>query len=122
MVRVRARRSLVAIREPAVRPLVEALASRKQWVRWEVAKALGQIGSPSSAEALVPLLHALVERSDSVWVLEGAHHVFHDLARGRPDLKDVLQPVLAALEDIEPSLEVPVAAEAVLNKLIRAEG
>ena len=31
MVRVRARRSLVAIGEPAVRPLVEALASRKQW-------------------------------------------------------------------------------------------
>ena len=149
MVRVRARRSLVANGEPAVRPLVEALASRKQWVRWEVAKALGQIGSPASAEALVraledamfdvrwlaaeglivigrealvPLLHALVERSDSVWLLEGAHHVFHDLSRGRPDLKDVLQPVLAALEDIEPSLEVPVAAEAVLNKLIRAEG
>jgi HEAT repeat protein len=149
LVRVRARNSLVAIGEQAVSLLVKALASKQQWVRWEVAKALGQIGSPASAqalvraleddmfdvrwlaaeglivmgrEALVPLLHALVECSDSEWLREGAHHMLHDLARGRPDLKDILQPVLAALEDVEPSLEVPVAAEAVLDKLIRGEG
>lgn len=144
LVRVRARRSLVAIGGPAVRSLVKALASRKQWVRWEAAKAMGQIGDPAAAqalvwaleddmfdvrwlaaegliaigrEALVPLLRALVERSDSEWLREGAHHVFHDLARGRSDLKGVLQLVLAALEDVEPSLEVPVAAETAVKKL-----
>jgi HEAT repeat protein len=149
LVRVRARLSLVAIGAQAVGPLVKALATKKQWIRWEAAKALGQIGSPAAAkalvraledemfdirwlaaeglvvmgrEALVPLLHALVERSDSEWLREGAHHVLHDLARGRPDLRDILQPVLAALEDIEPSLEVPVAAEIALNKLIGRKG
>ena len=146
LVRVRARNSLVAIGEQAVGPLVKALAHRNQWVRWEAAKALGQIGDPTAAEALVraledevfdvrwlaaeglitlgrgallPLLHALAERSDSEWLREGAHHVFHDLVKGSPDLKDILQPVLATLEDVEPSLEVPFAAEAALNKLIR---
>jgi HEAT repeat protein len=147
-VRVRARNSLVAIGEQAVGPLVKALAHRNQWVRWEAAKALGQISDPTAAEALVkaledevfdvrwlaaeglitvgrgsllPLLHALAERSDSEWLREGAHHVFHDLVKGRPDLKDVLQPVLATLEDVEPSLEVPFAAETALNKLTRGE-
>jgi HEAT repeat protein len=118
-------------------------------VRWEAAKALGQISDPTAAEALVraledemfdvrwlaaeglitlgrgallPLLHALVERSDSEWLREGAHHVFHDLVKGKPDLKDILQPVLATLDDVEPSLEVPFAAETALNKLTRGEG
>ncbi len=149
LVRVRARNSLVAIGEQAIGPLVKALAHRNQWVRWEAAKALGQISNPTAAEALVkaledevfdvrwlaaeglttlgrgallPLLHALVERSDSEWLREGAHHVFYDLVKGRPDLKDILQPILATLENVEPSLEVPFAAETALNKLTRGEG
>jgi len=108
-VRIKARQYLVAIGEPAVSPLVEALAHRNQWVRWETAKSLGQIDSPAAAQALVraleddmfdvrwlaakglltvgrdalvPLLHALLERSDSELLREGAHHIFHDLARG----------------------------------------
>jgi len=132
-----------------VGPLVKTLASKKHWIRWEAAKALGQIGNPAAAEALVrtledemfdvrwlvaealvtvgrealvPLLHALVERADSEWLREGAHHVFHDLARGKSDLSGVLQPVLAALEDIEPVLEVPLAAKEALNKLARKKG
>jgi HEAT repeat protein len=118
-------------------------------VRWEAAKALGQISDPRAAEALVraledemfdvrwlaaeglitlgcgallPLLHALVERSDSEWLREGAHHVFYDLVKGRPDIKDILQPIMATLENVEPSLEVPFAAETALNKLTRVEG
>lgn len=149
LVRVRARLSLVAIGEQAVGPLVEALASKKQWIRWEAAKALGQIGSSGTAEALVralednifdvrwlaaeglivmgrdalaPLLHALLERSDSEWLREGAHHVFHDLTRGSPDFNDILQPVLAALEDVEPAIQVPFAAKDALNKLLGGEG
>jgi len=108
-VRIKARQYLVAIGEPAVSPLVEALAHRNQWVRWDTAKSLGQIDSPAAAQALVraleddmfdvrwlaakglltvgrdalvPLLHALLERSDSELLREGAHHIFHDLARG----------------------------------------
>jgi HEAT repeat protein len=145
IVRQHARQALVAIGEPSVAPLIEALTDPSDDVRWEAAKALGQIGDPAAApalvsvledenngvrwlgaeglialgrEGLVPLLQALEQRSDSVWLREGAHHVLHDLARG--DLEDVLSPVLAALEDIEPTIEVPWAARAALDALEKA--
>jgi HEAT repeat protein len=143
--RQRARRDLVVIGRPAVAPLIKALTDPNDDVRWEAAKALGQISDPAAAPALVnaledevsavrwlgaeglialgrgglvPLLQALEQRSDSVWLREGAHHVLHDLARG--DLEDVLSPVLAALEDIEPAIEVPWAARAALVALEKA--
>jgi HEAT repeat protein len=142
--RQRARQDLVAIGGPAVAPLIEALTDPNDDVRWEAAKALGQIGDPAAAalvsvledensgirwlaaeglialgrEGLVPLLRALEQRSDSVWLREGAHHVLHDLARG--DLEDVLSPVLAALDGIEPTMEVPWAARAALDALEEA--
>lgn len=144
IVRVRARRSLVSMGGQAVDFLVEALASKKQWVRWEAAKALGQIGNPVATEALMralgdemfdvrwlaaegliamgrdavaPLLQALTRHSDSLYLREGAHHVLHDMDKG--NLEKVLMPVLAALEDVEPSVEVPRAAETALDRLTR---
>jgi HEAT repeat protein len=142
MVRERARQSLVAIGGPAVAPLIEALADRNTQMRWEAAKALSQIADPASApalvsiledevfdvrwlaaeglialgrEALVPLLQTLIEHPDSLWLCEGAHHVLHELSAG--GLKEVLRPLLAALEDVEPSVEVPLAAEKALDAL-----
>jgi HEAT repeat protein len=142
MLRVNARRSLVTIGGPSVPFLIQALANRNKWMRWEAAKALGQIGDPAATqalvialedrifdvrwlaaegliaigrEALVPLLHALINHPDSLWLREGVHHVLHDLAKGKLD--EVLQPVLAALEDIEPSVEVSFAAERALDAL-----
>lgn len=146
LVRERARQSLVAIGAPAVASLIEALANPNELLRWEAAKALGEIGNPTAApalvaalednvfdvrwlaakglislgsEGLVPLLEALIERSDSLWLRQGAHHVLHDVSEG--GLKEILRPVLAALDDIEPSVEVPFAAKTVLNVLIEAE-
>ena len=146
LVRERARQSLVAIGGPAVASLIEALADPNKQMRWEAAKALGQIGDPAAAhvlmsaledevfdvrwlaaeglsaigrKALVPLLQALIERSDSLWLREGVHHVLHDLSRG--ELKEVLRPVLAALEDVEPSLEVPFAAKSAVDALTGVE-
>jgi nucleotide-binding universal stress UspA family protein len=144
MARVKARRALVAVGNQAVGPLVRALASKKHWVRWEAAKALGQIGNPAATQALVdaledqefdvrwlaaeglihigakviePLLKALTERPDSLWLREGAHHVLHDLPE--PDLKEALRPVLRALEDVEPSVEAASAAKATLEIIER---
>jgi HEAT repeat protein len=144
MVRVRARKSLVAIGKPAVGSLVEALASKKELVRWEAAKSLGQIDDPTTTqalvkaleddmfdvrwlaaealiiigkEALVPLLQALTQHSDSLWLREGAHHVFHDIEKAR--FEKIVQPVLAALEDVEPSLEVSYTAEKALEALAK---
>lgn len=133
--RVKARHSLVAIGRAAVPPLIEALKDEDYLMRWEAAKTLGEIGDPATAPALVkalededfdvrwlaaeglirmnikglkPLLQALEHRGDSVMLREGAHHVFHDLAKG--GLRKYLKPVLAALEALEPGDEVPWAA------------
>jgi HEAT repeat protein len=134
-VRVKARHSLVAMGKTALPPLIDALKNRNNLMRWEAAKALGEIGDPEAAPSLVkaledeefdvrwlaaeglikmninglkPLLKALEHRGDSALLLEGAHHVFHDLAKGA--LRKYLAPMLAALEALEPGEEVPWAA------------
>ncbi len=113
-------------------------------MRWEAAKALYEIGSPAATNALVkaleddmfdvrwlsaqglitignktvaPLLKALIDRPESVWLREGAHHVFHDLASEK--LKAVLKPVMAALEGVEAAVELPFTAKAALEALKR---
>jgi HEAT repeat protein len=130
-----ARHALVAMGKPAVPSLIKALKSKNALMRWEAAKALGEIGDPETAPVLVealehddfdvrwlaaeglvkmnikglkPLLQALEHRGDSVWLRESAHHVFHDLAKG--GLRKSLVPVLAALEALEPGKGVPWAA------------
>jgi HEAT repeat protein len=149
-----ARHTLVAIGKAAVPSLIEALKNKNTLMKWEAAKALGEIGDPETAPILVealedeefdvrwlaaeglikmnikglkPLLEALEHRGDSVWLLEGAHHVFHDLAKG--GLRKSLIPVLAALEALEPregapwagrhelAVEVPFAARQALEML-----
>jgi len=143
-VRVRARKSLVAIGGQAVKPLVKALASKREWVRWEAAKTLCQIGDPAAVqalvkaledkmfdvrwlaaeglisigrEALVPLLRALMEHPDSLWLREGVHHVLHDV--DKEDLNEILHPVLAALEGFEPSVEAPLVAKIAFKALAK---
>ena len=133
--------------EPAVPSLIKALGTRKEPTHWEAAKALSQIGDLRSVQALVktlednefgvrwlaaegliavgycsltPLLQALVDRPESVRLREGAHHVLHDLvSRHLLDRvsREQLQPVLAALNDIEPIVEVPFAAHKALDAL-----
>jgi HEAT repeat protein len=139
VVRVKARQQLVAYKKRSVAPLIRTLSNKNDWVRWEAAKALSQIGNNRAIKALlealsdekfevrwlaaeglirmgrkaiVPLLEALVKHSDSYWLREGIHHVLHDMNTGK--ITEVLRPVLAALEGPEPSLEVPLAAQAAL--------
>jgi len=147
LVRVRARKCLVAIGGRAVGSLIEVLTNPKEVVRWEAAKALGQIHDPAAAQALVgaledemfdvrwlaaeglgaigckalvPLLQALSRHPDSVWLRGGAHHVLSKLAA--KCIEDVWRPVLAALENVEPLVEVPFAAKAALDRLKTGEG
>lgn len=51
--------------------LVRALADKEHDVRWLAAVALAQIGRP----ALAPLLNALAEDIDSLYLRQGTHHV-----------------------------------------------
>jgi hypothetical protein len=141
--RRKAREALVALGKPAVPSVIQLLSHRKPHVRWEAAKALGGIADPIAAFALVnalndhdgdvrwlaaeglaavgrdalpPLLAALIERADSDWLCEGAHHVCHILVR-KKGLGSILRPLLAALEQSEPETASPLAAYNALSKL-----
>lgn len=139
--REQARRSLIHIGRPAVVGLIRALQRPSHQIRWEAAKALGEIGDPHAADALVdalddedvgvrwvaadalvglggnalePVLRAVMSHADDIWLREGAHRVLKVLAqRG---YGPITMPVLRALEDIEPAIEAPFAAYEALHK------
>jgi HEAT repeat protein len=144
LARQRARESLVDIGQPAVAPLMRALAApdSNEHLRWEAAKALSELEDPEAAPVLVsaledstfgvrwlaaeglislgrdglaPLMKALIRHSESTWLQDGAHHVLRVL--NGTGLHSEIAPVLAALEDIEPIVGVPVAAHAALDAL-----
>ncbi len=137
--------SLIRFGSRAVAPLVKASSDPHWYVRWEAAKALGQIGDSAAASALVrtledersgirwlaaeglatmgregllPLLEALEHDSDSERLREGAHHVLRVLVKD--DSQGIIAPVLAALEDVEPVIQVPPAAQTALRALTDA--
>ena len=145
IIRVKARRQLVAYKARSVAPLIKTLSNENHWVRWEAAKALSQIANPASIQALlealsdtefdvrwlaaeglvrigrktvVPLLKTLVEHVDLYSVREGIHHVLHDMNRGNPD--KTLRPVLIALESTDSWSEAPLAARGALDILKKA--
>ncbi len=136
------REALVAIGKPAVKYLVKLMSDHRSHVRWEAAKALGPIGDPAAAQALVnalededtdvrwlaaagmitlgcsglePLLVALIDRPDSIWLRDGAHHVFHDLVGKLPF--QLARRMLDVLDQPEPELAVPQVANESLNAL-----
>jgi HEAT repeat protein len=136
-----ARGALVQIGSAAVPPLLNALDAPQQHVRWEAAKALAEIADPSAADKLVaalgdkdsdvrwvvgeglialgggavkPLLTTLTKSDLPDGVYQGAHHVLHDLAK-RGDLAPQLDPVLKALDQLEPEIAVPQAAAEALH-------
>jgi len=103
LIRQQARISLVQTGRPVVEPLIEMLENnRTGHIHWEAAKALSQIGSLKSAQAMVellqdndlgvrwlgaegliaigedslePLLTALLYNPGSILLRQGAHHV-----------------------------------------------
>lgn len=106
MKRQKARKALVAKGRTVIDFLMELLSHPKHIYRWEAVKTLEEIGDPISIPLLIqaleddkgdvrwiaakgliklgkhsikPLLKRLEEKSDSVLILEGAHHVFFDL-------------------------------------------
>jgi HEAT repeat protein len=146
LTRVRARQKLVDIGEPAVDHLVKALQDKREWMRWEAAKTLSQIGSPAATQALIvaledkmfdvrwlsaeglinigrraipPLLHALAKNAESGWLREGAHHVLHGIQD--EGIKKKVGPLIAALEYGAQTIRVPLAAEQALDALGHGE-
>jgi HEAT repeat protein len=142
LTRQRARLALTDIGKPAVPGLLIVLGSPNPDIRWEAAKALGEIGDPSAAlalvhaledrtfgvrwlaaealiglhqDAVIPLLQALVRGARSVWLREGALHVLRALAK--ESLTEQLKPVIGALGGSQPGDEVPVAAGLTLQAI-----
>ena len=69
-------KTLEEIEDPLAIPLlIQSLEDDNEDVRWIAAKGLVKLGKKS----ILPLLKVLEEKSDSVFILEGAHHVFSDL-------------------------------------------
>ena len=105
----------------AIEGLVEALGDRKFEVRWVAAEGLINVGRPS-----VPaVLRAVMQHADSIWFKEGCHHVLahfagadlhsayhqeHHPAWVDFDLKDVLTPVLQALDQPGSRSQAPLVA------------
>ncbi len=134
--RIQARQALKAMGEVAVPFLTEALEEPDNIERWEAAKTLAEIGSPSAVPGLIkaleneefevrwvaadglikmgpgalkPLLQALMDHGDSVLLREGAHRILHEWAK--EELESYLTPLLTALEKGEaPEVEVPIKA------------
>ncbi len=143
LVRRRARQALVEMGRASVPALVDELDSYNEHARWESAKALCEIHTPRAAPALVerleddnfsvrwlaaealiglgkdalgPLFEALERRPASEWLRRGAHHVLSTLAKDA-ELCYQVQPVLDALNDVEPTLCIPPAAEEARKQL-----
>lgn len=92
-------KSLEEIADPISIPLlIQALEDDKSDVRWIAAKGLIKLGSKS----IEPLLKILEEKSDCVFILEGAHHVFFDLRENEVLPKDFpIDKLLSALKNSE---------------------
>lgn len=140
--RQRARQALVRMGGRAVDPLIHALNDERQVVRWEAARALGNLRDGRAARALVraledrdgdvrwlaaealialqaaalrPLFEALCRTSTSMQLRDGAHHVLSGIRRGWPAV--IAGPVVEALEHVDPGIAVPLAARSALSAL-----
>lgn len=112
-----AAKALTEVRdERAIPALLDALRDDRPGVRWLAAQAVGEMGRT----ALEPVLLGLMQHSHSVWFRDGAHHILAVLGRGA--LHDAIQPVLKALDSIEPEIAVLVPCRELLARLRSAAG
>ncbi len=131
---------LVSMGTAALPVLAKQLSARDWHVRWEAARALGEIGDPAAAVLLVealqdddtgvrwaamgsliqlergalrPLLESLTRDFYSARLREGAHHVLHMLL-SRELLTEREKEVFFALEGAAPGIQAAWAANRAL--------
>ena len=143
--REKARKALVKIGGDSIDFLMELLSHPKHIYRWEAVKTMEEIGDPVSiplfiqaleddkgdvrwiaAKGLIklgalsinPLLKILEQKSDSVLLLEGAHHVFFDLKENKVLPKGFpIDKLLASLRTPDWVDSVKPLAYEILNKV-----
>jgi HEAT repeat protein len=138
-----ARVQLVSLGVSVLPVLYQKLSASDWHVRWEAAKALGEIGDPAAGEMLVsllqdddtsvrwaamgslielgrgalrPALEALTRDFQSARLREGVHHILHTMYN-RGKLTGVETEVFKALEGAAPGVQAAWAA----NKALIAE-
>jgi HEAT repeat protein len=143
LIRMQARETLIYIGKSTVAELVKALSNDDPQLRWEIVKVLKDIKDDQAIPALVkslkdenasvrwtaadalvkfrrtaipPILEALIRESSSIWLRQGAHHILH-VMKDRGELVQAEEKVFEALEDVEPMITVPWAAEKALESL-----
>lgn len=141
LAREKARNALIDIGTPAVDYLAELAYTKRDIVRWEAVKTLGEIADPDSIPVLVdsleddnsgirwlaaeglirlgraaiaPLLLALIQRPNSMRLRQGLHHVFQDIEQGQ--LRDEMKPLLIALRKPASKEKILITAGHLLKK------
>ncbi|MEO2013447.1 MAG: HEAT repeat domain-containing protein, partial [Fuerstiella sp.] len=82
-------------------------------VRWVAGEAMIAL----KRDAVKPLLYGLTTSQDSEGLYKSAHHVLRELSH-IIDLGPLLAPVLKALDQPEPAVAVPVAAQSALENVV----
>jgi hypothetical protein len=142
--RLKARKLLVTLGNPAVSPLMRSLQKSKSGhVRWEAAKTLGDIGDARAIPALVkaledsdpdvrwlaadalrkfkqvawrPLLRALIRSGpDSVLLRQTAHHVLQN--QKVSGFNDLLATLAKALESHTAPISTKIAAYNLMRRM-----
>jgi len=146
--RKEARKELIDLKDKEVMTmLIEILDHPKHRVRWEAMKTLEEIGDPSlitvfisklgddesdirwmAAKGLIrigkpvvePLLNLLLENADSVFILEGSHHVLNTLYQKNNVPKKInIENLLQYLKSTTMSEKIMITAHELLSKLKR---
>jgi len=145
--RMKVRSELEEMGRAATPYLTEALINGSERTRWEAAKALIQIKDPASADALAealmdesfeiqwlaaealielghdavkPLLLKLLDRYDSPYLRQGAHHVLTYLKR-KNLVSEPVRNIIGSLNLLLPMQPVPLNVRKALQELEECE-
>ncbi len=107
-------KTLEEISEPDSIPyLIQALDDDKSDVRWIAAEGLIKLGMHS----VKPILEVLMKKNDSVFLLEGAHHIFYEMKEKHELPKDFpVNELLSLLKDPEMKESVKPLANKIIDQ------
>jgi hypothetical protein len=141
--REKSRHTLVQMGDNAIDYLAGFITSSDSLLRWEVAKTLSEIATPSASPVLVEALEdaltsirwiagkglikmgkqgaiaaldALIENPDSSFLMESVHHVLHDLQKKLPGQK-LIRELMNVLENKQIDGRIPVLSVDLRNEL-----
>lgn len=137
--------ALVQLGHFAVPPLIENMSSNSAWLRWQCARALGEIGDQRAIPVLVraltdvdhsiawaaakglahfgkrsvaPVLRLLMSEDMTPWLADTASYVLHTQSQNYDKLKPYLDPVVQQMRGLTYKIGTSMAAQKALTQLI----